>query len=437
MTFLDRPRFRAVFLVFTLFTVFAADAWRYSISWYGFGVLAVLMTAVSVLLLVRVYARGAWTWGELPIPLVGFLALATASIAWSFYPGASALGILLTWMTAIVGLAVATSYSLDQILRGLGTTMRLILGLSLLFELVVSVFVRAPLLPFFSLADIGSYDKIPKLLFWSRDLLFEGGKIQGIVGNSSLLAFVALVGLIVFCIQLAARRVHPVAGAFWILVAVGVILLTRSATITVALVVLAIAVLAVLAIRRSRTRGTVAVYITLVGLLGAAIAAAFVFSAPLLAVLGKSSDLTGRIDIWKAVIALAQERPAFGWGWVSFWAPWAPPFDTLAFEGGVRQLHAHNAWLDVWLQLGIVGLVVFGALVLTTLVRAWQLAVDRPQVEPGATQPFSAVSLLPLLLIVALLAQSIAESRLLIEYGLVVLVVVAVKTKLGYQVGRG
>ena len=66
----------------------------------------------------------------------------------------------------------------------------------------------------------------------------------------------------------------------------------------------------------------------------------------------------------------------FGWGWVSFWPPWVEPFSDLIERGGIIQLHAHEAWLDVWLQLGIVGLVVFGFLVLTTAVRAWLLAID-------------------------------------------------------------
>jgi O-antigen ligase len=89
-------------------------------------------------------------------------------------------------------------------------------------------------------------------------------------------------------------------------------------------------------------------------------------------------------------------------------------------RNGVVQLHAHNAWLDLWLQLGILGLLVFGALVLVALVRSWMLAA-RPE--------WNVAMLLPLLLVVALLVQSLAESRLLVEYGLFLLVVIAVKTK--------
>jgi O-antigen ligase len=114
---------------------------------------------------------------------------------------------------------------------------------------------------------------------------------------------------------------------------------------------------------------------------------------------------------------------------VSYWVPWVAPFDDLVFRNGVRQLHAHNAWVDLWLQLGILGLIVFGALVLSTAVRSWFMAVDRT--ELGAREPgrYVWITVLPILLLVLLVVQSLAESRLLIEYGLTLLVVIAVKTK--------
>ena len=149
----------------------------------------------------------------------------------------------------------------------------------------------------------------------------------------------------------------------------------------------------------------------------------------LLRALGKSEDLTGRFDIWNSVITLAAERPVFGWGWVSYWAPWVEPFNGLAVRKGVTYLQAHNAWLDVWLQLGILGVIVFAALVLSTLWRCWFFAVDRPRTGVVDDAPYAASALLPLLVIAALLAQSMAESRLLIEYGWVLLVVFAVFTK--------
>ena len=131
------------------------------------------------------------------------------------------------------------------------------------------------------------------------------------------------------------------------------------------------------------------------------------------------------------MIGLASQRPVLGWGWVSYWAPWAKPLTEMPKEGGVQQFQAHNAWLDIWLQLGIVGLVVFGALVVSTVVRAWLFAVDRRITVPGTAGNYTVESVLPILLLTALLVQSLAESRLIIEYGMLLLVIAAVKTKLG------
>ena len=424
---LENPRFRVGFSTLLMFTLLAGDAWRYSISWFGFGVLAAALIAVSVILLVT--QRQRWHIGALPLPLLAFLGLATASIAWSHYPGASALGTFTTWGTVVIAVAAAVTFSWTELLRALGYALRLILGLSLVFEFVVSAFIRHPVLPFWV-----SYDypdgTLPKLLYWSRDLLFDGGKIQGIVGNSSLLAFVALLGVIVFGVQLATRSVGRVWGWFWMLVAVACIATTRSATIYLGLVAVALALIVVLLLRRTATpRGRLGVYGGIAGVVVVGATLVIVFGQQLLALVGKSPDLTGRIGIWETVIGMAQQRPVFGWGWVSYWVPWVDPFDHLVFHAGVTQLHAHNAWLDVWMQLGIVGLIVFGSFVLAALVKAWQHAIDRPQSQPDTPGIHTALTLLPLLILIALLVQSLAESRLLVEYGLLLLTIVAVKAK--------
>lgn len=437
---LDRPAFRTGFVTLLLFTLLAGDAWRYSVSWYGFGAIAIGLTVVAVMLLVR--HKGSWSLGTLPIPLLAFLALATASLAWSFYPGPTALGVLATWMTVTAAVATAVVFSWDDLLRSLGHALRLILGLSIVFELVISVFVRHPILPFWVEYPEG---KLPLLLLWSRNWLFDGGPIQGIVGNSSLLAFAALLGLIVLGVQLASKRVSRLGGWFWMLVAAAIIALTRSATIYVGVAALVFVLLAVWLIRRARRRALV--YTSLLAVVGVGVASVVLFGQKLLPLVGKSPDLTGRLDIWEKVIDLAVQRPVAGWGWISFWVPWAEPFEGYIIRRGVVQLHAHNAWLDIWLQLGILGLIVFGTLVVTALVRSWILATERrhelpgtvpadatpSEVAPPERPPFTVISLLPLLLLVALLVQSLAESRLLIEYGLFLLVVIAVKTRRSNQ----
>src|SRR5688572_4509287 len=123
---LHRPAFRTGFVTLLVFTLLAGDAWRYTVSWYGFGVLVVGLTAVSVALLA--HHRGEWSVRSLPFPLLAFLALATVSLAWSFYPGSSALGVLTSWMTVTAGVATAVAFGWDELLRALGFALRLILG---------------------------------------------------------------------------------------------------------------------------------------------------------------------------------------------------------------------------------------------------------------------------------------------------------------------
>jgi exopolysaccharide production protein ExoQ len=433
MRLIENRRARTVFLVVVLFTLLAGDAWRYTLGWLGFGIIAGLIAAASVALLV--VQRSRWRLNSLPYPLLAFLVLAALSIAWSFYPGASALGVLSTWLTVAGAAAVAVTYSWTEILRGLGLALRLVLGLSVLFELVVSFFTRHPVLPPIAQPGIDYAhlpDKIPLMLYWSRNELFDGGKIQGIVGNSALLSFVALLGIIVFGIQLFDKSFRKRWSVLWLAVAVLCFVLTRAATNIIGLAAVLVVVAAVLLVRRAATaRGRGLTYGGIVVVVLAGAGTALAFSQQLLQLLGKTPDLTNRAEIWNSVIGLAQQRPVFGWGWVSYWVPWVAPFDHLAENNGVRQLHAHNAWLDVWLQLGILGIVVLGALVLSTLARSWAYAVDRPQSLPGRPGALTSATLLPLLVVVALLVQSVAESRLLVEYGMFLLALAAIKTKMG------
>lgn len=437
---LDGRGFRLGFAALALFTGLAGDFWRNLLSWYGFGAIVLLLIAGAIVLLVR--SRGQVKLGRMPYPLMVFLLLATASIAWSFYPNSSALGVSLQWITTVVALPVALLLGWRELLQVLGWVLRLILALSFLFEFVVSAFIRHPIFPVWVTPDDPKH--VAKLLYWSRDLLFSGGKIQGIVGNSSLLAMIALIALIVFAIQLACRSVGTL-GWFWLVVAAATIGITRSATIYIALVVVIVVAGAALLVRRATTGrrrslsyGVIAASIVVIG------AAGFVFRAPLLHLMGKSTELTGRVDIWNAVIHLAQQRPGFGWGWVSYWTPWTEPFKSLIVKGGVQVMHAHNAWLDVWLQLGILGLIVFGALVLTALARSWLMATgslvepaertlrraQRRNRPPSLPKRTSWIGMLPLLVLSAQLVQSLAESRILVEGGWILLVLFAVKTKI-------
>ncbi len=427
------PRTRFALLVLALSLLFAGDAWRYTAGWWVFGILGVGMGVASTVLLI--VQRKRLLRGGLPYPLIAFLALAVLSIAWSYYRGATLIGLGTTAIIVTSALVVAINFGWGEILRALSFTLRLVIGLSLVFELFVSLVLRRPILPFHTQpgVDYSDYETIPKMLYWSRNELFDvfdEGRIQGIVGNANHLGLIALFAAIAVCIELADRKISRRKGLTWLVVVAATLVFTRSATVTVALVGVVLVAIAVLVVRRATTpRARALVYAGLLAAIAAGVAIVIAFGSSLLELLGKSPDLTGRFGIWEKVIALAQERPVFGWGWVSFWNPSVAPFDNLAFRNGVRQLQAHNVWIDVLFQLGIIGLVIFAALVVSTASRSWSLAVDLPQVSPRGPSKPTALSLLPLLLLTALVVQSVAESRLILEFGFFFLIVIAVKTK--------
>ena len=408
--------YRRRLAVIGLFTLTAGDLWRYLFTWWGWGIIVVVVMTLVIIELVRMRVDVR----RLPFTLIAFLALVLLSIIWSDYRVATLAGIALTFITTAFAIFVTTAFDLETFLRAFGVALRWILGLSLLFEFVIAAFIRHPVLPFW--VDYSKLTKIPPAYYWSRDLLFHGGQIQGIQGNSNLLALVALFALIVFAVQWVAGTASRPWLGFWGVVALGTLALTRSSTVLIALaaVILVGAFLLLLHRTSGIRRGIVYGGGVLVAL---AIAAVAIFArGPILELLGKSPELTNRTVIWAKVIELANERPAAGWGWVSYWAPWVEPFKHLVVIKGVTYYQAHDAWIDIYLQLGIIGLVVFGLLVLTTLVRSWILALDAGR--GGAPL----VAIFPLLIVVALIVHSVAESRLLIEIGFALLVVASIRS---------
>jgi len=411
-----REVYQRVLATLGFFTLTAGDLWRDLLSWWGWGAICVILLILAIIEIVhaRVDLR------RLPFALIGFLLLIVVSIFWSDYPTATLAGWAATFPVAFFSIFLATVIDLETMLRTFGVALRWILGLSLLFEFVVAAFIRHPVLPLF--VDYSKLDKIPPAFYWSRDLLFHGGQIQGIQGNSNLLALSALLALIVFAVQWVSGTASKVWLAFWIVVALATMALTRSSTVLIALAAVILVGVFLWLVRSTSGARRAIVYVG-GAVVALAIAAVGIFAnGAALKLLGKSADFTHRTEIWQRVLPLANERPAAGWGWTGWWAPWVEPFKHLAVFKGVTYLQAHDAWIDIYFQLGVIGLIVFGLLVLTTLGRSWFMAIEA---EPRRDR---LVELFPVLIMVALIVHSIAESRLLVEILFALLVISAIRT---------
>jgi O-antigen ligase len=90
---------------------------------------------------------------------------------------------------------------------------------------------------------------------------------------------------------------------------------------------------------------------------------------------GRTTDLSGRDIIWPVVVRAAEQRPWLGTGLGGVWLrpeaePTASIVRSLPFSIRDAAVYAHNGFLDVWLQMGLIGLAIFVAVVLSAARRA-------------------------------------------------------------------
>ena len=82
----------------------------------------------------------------------------------------------------------------------------------------------------------------------------------------------------------------------------------------------------------------------------------------LLGTLGRNSTLTGRTDIWNQVLSMAQS-PFLGTGFESFWL--GPRLQKIWNIWWWHPNEAHNGYIEVYLNLGWVGVALLGVLLVT------------------------------------------------------------------------
>ncbi|MEN9713785.1 MAG: hypothetical protein RLZZ164_449 [Actinomycetota bacterium] len=396
-----------------LFTLLAGDAVRYSVGWWGWGAMLLLLLGfTSYLFFTSDYKR---MFKLLPLPLTLLLGLMAASTIWSNYAGFTALATFAQLATTLFGVYLAGAFSWRRLLEILGNTLRFILGASLVFEFIAAAIVRGPIAPIFK-----NYkgDKPPaEAFYWSRGHLFDGERIQGIVGNSNLLAYIAMLGLAVFAIEYVIAQSNRWMFLLSLVTTIGTLWLAKSAGVTFAVAAMLIAAIVALSVegRDRDTRHRTYRWVWAVAGLSAILV--FAFRKEVFGWIGKTPDMTGRTKIWKLVLGLIGDRPIQGWGWLSYWVPGVKPYAGLVVIDRVPYYQAHNAYLDTWLQVGIFGLLLLLWFVTLAFVKLWRLAVRQ-------TNP---LYLWPMLVFFGILAQNLTESRMLLESGWLLLVLLAVK----------
>lgn len=91
-----------------------------------------------------------------------------------------------------------------------------------------------------------------------------------------------------------------------------------------------------------------------------ALAGAGIAMYPRLApLLGRDATLSGRTAIWHQVLHCVALRPWFGYGYDAFWRGMQGPSLQVSAAVHFVVVHAHNGFLEIALELGVAGLVLF------------------------------------------------------------------------------
>src|SRR5216684_1239136 len=280
-------------------------------------------------------------------PILLFFSYCAISVLWSAYPFVTFKhwfkGIGDVVMVLIVLTEREPSAALKRLLSRVGFVL---LPLSILFIKYLPNLGR-----YYTVGGVGTYTGVTT----QKNTL---GVICLVFGLGSLWRFLA-----VYRDREAARRTHLLMAHGAMLIMVLWLLLTCDSMTSFSCFIMGGAVM-VLASRPILVRQPSIVHFLVAATVGLSLFALFFDSGGgLVENLGRNPTLTGRTEIWKAVIPLVS-NPLVGTGYESFWLGerlqkfWS--VDDKAFKG-IQE--AHNGYLELFLNLGWIGVALLAVLI--------------------------------------------------------------------------
>ncbi|MEA5573935.1 O-antigen ligase family protein [Calothrix sp. UHCC 0171] len=170
----------------------------------------------------------------------------------------------------------------------------------------------------------------------------------------------------------------------WFGLALSTLLIVQSTSKT-SLVISIVLLLILFFYSKYRWQGKVTVvYVDILILIFGAAATIFIGSwSEILTAIGRDPTLTGRTPMWGAALTKLMERPLFGFGRSAFWAPGSQYAKDvgLALTEGFVPPHGHNGFIDMALDVGLVGISLFAISFLISYFRALKLAYGTKEPE--------------------------------------------------------
>jgi len=265
--------------------------------------------------------------------LWAIVALAFLSVLWSDVPGFTFRRCVNLAATSGFGLYLACRYSPRQILQLLCWSFVLMLTCSVVVVLLWP--------------DIGIGSALTNHAW------------KGIFVQKNTFGRLMSLGVLVFLFLAADSKTYRWAYSTSAALCLCMILAARSATSALAVpILLSLMWLFALARERSILRVFTTASLALVGII--CTLTLFLDTSDLMALVGRDTTLSGRLDIWSVVLPKIMAHPWLGYGYSSFWMGMesqasADVWSILHWHVS----HSHNGFLDLAEELGIAGLALF------------------------------------------------------------------------------
>lgn len=269
------------------------------------------------------------------IPAVWLLVLwALCSVLWSYAPDITLRRAVALIGTTIFAMYLATRFSPQQNFNFLGAA--------------------------FAIVMIASY--ICALLFPTDDAWTGVFFTKNELTRASLLASM----IFVFLLQTTKRKIW---GGF--LLAALLLLFKSSSATGIALLIISLGMIAIFFILNSSDRNKKVKIVILAVLLAILVTGTLLlYWNDVLTYFQKDVTLTGRIPLWKLVWVAIQKHPIFGYGYGGFWNGWDGPSAAIWSVLLWLPPGAHNGFLDLTLDLGIIGVGIYVTVLISFIYRA-------------------------------------------------------------------
>ena len=259
---------------------------------------------------------------------------------------------------------------------------RFVKTLGVLFMILIILTERDPFDAFSAVIRRFCYLTIPLSTFlillvpsYGRRILADGTVYWvGVTGHKNNMALIVLIGAMYFTWLLFCQTQGRKKTSHVIMLLMSLFLLAACGSMTSLFSFFAV-IVSLLLIRVGRVgarhAGIIIAYVLSISILGYFLLDNLIVRQPIaLAVVelfGRDLTFTGRMDLWQDVWALAIQQPVLGHGFGGFWVGLRA--EDLWLHHEWKPVDSHNGYLDIFAEMGILGVVLAGIIIVRTYKR--------------------------------------------------------------------